>query len=1251
MVKVSVIMPVYNCGDFLKDSVESILNQSLTDLELICVDDGSEDNSLSILNSYADVDSRVKVFALDHLGGGNARNFALKHVSGEYLYFIDADDILDLNAFEEFYGISKEKNLDFLLFKAKKYDVDKKTLFEHDYYNMDPLSNFVKDDVFNFNDLGDLIFRINVTPWCKFYNSKFILGSSARFKNSSKFHDNQFFWDIIFQAQRIYFLNEFYYTQNVHSKSLIESRGKNHCDVIDVLNDIENLFKKHGQFEKFKKNLYDRKVFLFVMRYDEIMDDYKELFFTKMKRDLKLVSTDFRDILAPIRKFVFDIILVSKNHTEFDSLKEYYYILKDGPESLNEKMDLVKIWFDSLDDNHKRFVFNYIKDDFSNKDLTQENQEFLNEYSYKVSVIIPVFNVDDYLENAFKSLKNQTIGFENLEVIFVDDASSDSSPQIIEEYSNNYDNVISIFLDKNSGYGGRPRNFGMNYATSDYLMFLDPDDVFLENACEILYNQITSENLEIVCGVHNAGGSVPDWIWMNILTDPQENYNIRVEKTEEILKNLNFELKISSVDEWPSVCSAANIWDKIFKKSLIVNNKITFPEEVPAEDSVFLLNALLNANGIKFTNDVIVNHDYERADSVQHQFSKTKIIKRLKAYFEMFYLCMDKNKTDIFKHYLLVTKLRHVLVDHIMKCNLPSNEILEILQYAKPLFRLYVDYGGRIPENLVAFRDIADGDFENAMKFIQGDNTPKLSDIKCIVSANSSVGGCIDLSDNWLNQFETIKPDLFLFDNQNRNEEILNYCADNNVQSVQIDNPSDNLMNILDSINFKYIPDLKHLVLIYRLDVLKNLNDIINHFHSVTYPFKHLKMIATEENLFLSNAILASDLSNLDYGDNYYYCFADLDFEFDENAFNRDYLQKNIFLNKINLLENEKGNAQNGDAMNVKNLSDEELSKLTSEELRNYYIYQFVPHRVRIEASTICQLKCAGCGFQKGEGDDLGRGYLTFENFKKFCEMNPFIKEIELSNYGEMFLNPELVDMMYYAKEKGINLVCYNGANFNTVTDEQIHALVDTGFRAIVLSIDGASQESYSQYRIGGNFDKVIENVKKIQDLKKKTGSKFPELKWQYILMEHNELEIGKAKEMAAELGIPISFKYNWDENYDPVHREYIMKETGKTQLTEAEFAAVHEVSPFNGLCEQIFIRPQVNWDGRMLGCCTRRYATFDINVFEVGLIEAIRSPKYIEAKECLMSVHPDKEKYGLCTCWDCPTRKKRENAGLAFKL
>lgn len=84
--------------------------------------------------------------------------------------------------------------------------------------------------------------------------------------------------------------------------------------------------------------------------------------------------------------------------------------------------------------------------------------------------------------------------------------------------------------------------------------------------------------------------------------------------------------------------------------------------------------------------------------------------------------------------------------------------------------------------------------------------------------------------------------------------------------------------------------------MIYRLDDLKSLNDFINHFYSINYPFKHLKMITTEENLFLSNTILKSDLPNLDFRDNYYYCFADLDFEFDEKDFNKDYKKFTDFL-------------------------------------------------------------------------------------------------------------------------------------------------------------------------------------------------------------------------------------------------------------------------------------------------------------------------------------------------------------------
>ena len=105
MVKVSVIMPVYNAEDFLSESIDCILNQSLDDLELICVDDGSVDSSLDILNDYASRDSRVKVFHQENRGGGAARNVAMTHASGKYLYCMDSDDLLKEDSLEKLYEL------------------------------------------------------------------------------------------------------------------------------------------------------------------------------------------------------------------------------------------------------------------------------------------------------------------------------------------------------------------------------------------------------------------------------------------------------------------------------------------------------------------------------------------------------------------------------------------------------------------------------------------------------------------------------------------------------------------------------------------------------------------------------------------------------------------------------------------------------------------------------------------------------------------------------------------------------------------------------------------------------------------------------------------------------------------------------------------------------------------------------------------------------------------------------------------
>lgn len=497
----------------------------------------------------------------------------------------------------------------------------------------------------------------------------------------------------------------------------------------------------------------------------------------------------------------------------------------------------------------------------------------------KISIIIPVFNSEDYIERAFNSLLNQTLGFENLEVIFVDDKSNDSSPEIVKRYSEEYDNVKSIFLDMNSGSGGKPRNVGMDHSTTDYLMFLDSDDTLIGDACKTLYDEITYENIDIVSGVHTGDGINPSGgLWQSILTNPHDDSQTRQNKVNNLLKD--FPLKINSLDDCESIIGDFAFTPKIYKKSFLEKNSIDFPEGIIAEDSVFLLNALLNANGIKYINKIVYHYYHERIDvdnpSVSYIHSKYYLNSLLDAFYKLYYLSLEKNKSKIFKEYLLFQKLEYFLKSRLLKSNLPVMDVLDLLIYATPLFRLCGDVNSNL-ENL--YESIANKNYENALLIIFGEDTLNQKDIKVISNVNYFKEDCnlIELqSHSWLNQFESEKPDLFIFKDI-ENEELLDYCKDNDIGTISINRDENDFSQLLDSINFKYIPYLKHLILFYELDNLRQITDIYNHFHSFDYPYKHLKLITNEENLFLSNSILKSDLKALDFDDNYYFCFVDLD--------------------------------------------------------------------------------------------------------------------------------------------------------------------------------------------------------------------------------------------------------------------------------------------------------------------------------------------------------------------------------------
>ncbi len=304
-----------------------------------------------------------------------------------------------------------------------------------------------------------------------------------------------------------------------------------------------------------------------------------------------------------------------------------------------------------------------------------------------------------------------------------------------------------------------------------------------------------------------------------------------------------------------------------------------------------------------------------------------------------------------------------------------------------------------------------------------------------------------------------------------------------------------------------------------------------------------------------------------------------------------------------------------------------------------------LPNSLRLETSTHCQLKCPACETASGKTHEtLGGGFLKLENFKKVVDENPWVSHLELSNWGELFLNPEILQIMEYAYEKNVSLSAANGSNLNTVKETVLEGLVKYKFRRITCSIDGASQEIYSIYRKAGNFDRVIENIKTINRYKAKYNSPFPLLTWQYVAFGHNEHEIETARTMAAELDMKFYVKLSWDEGFSPIkNKELVSKQAGLDVSSRSEFEQKYGTGYLQKeICGQLWKMPQINWDGKILGCCYNYWGDFG-NAFESGLKEGLNSEKMDYARQMLTG--KAEAKAGI-PCTDCGhyQRMKRTN-------
>ena len=205
---------------------------------------------------------------------------------------------------------------------------------------------------------------------------------------------------------------------------------------------------------------------------------------------------------------------------------------------------------------------------------------------YKISVICPVYNSEQYISRTIKSIINQTLGFENIELILVDDCSTDSSCEIINDFVEKYENILLFENETNHGFPGFGRNLGMKKSNAEFIMFIDNDDEYEPDFCEKMYDLISSEDLDLISTNYNIikKTHIEKMSIFNLINDfDEQEGNIKY-----IDLNKLFYLK------------GSEIWCKIFKRSIIKNNNLKFIENGLNEDTIFLYEYYHYANRIAF---------------------------------------------------------------------------------------------------------------------------------------------------------------------------------------------------------------------------------------------------------------------------------------------------------------------------------------------------------------------------------------------------------------------------------------------------------------------------------------------------------------------------------------------------------------------------------------------------------------------------------------------------------------------------
>lgn len=410
MPKFSVIVPVYKVEKYVSQCIESLLNQSFHDFEILVTDDCGGDNSMRIVEEFAKKDDRIKILRHDkNRGLAAARNTALDSAKGDYIVCLDSDDWMEENCLSIIYSEFQKRKTESIWFNAYSYYEDTHKRGEKPMYEqVDGFRTLTPHTIAAYADF----------TWIKAYTRKSILKYNLHWPEGLTFEDGEFYFKYFTYYPRTYVIDDCLINYRYREGSIVRDADSGKIKMNDIYTVVEHLkefWSELGVYENYKVTL------------------------------IKLIQNRIR-------------MMRGLKHT----LEEVERALKF--------LDKMKY-----------------PDAFEKLESKPVNP--------LVSIVIPVYNVEKYVEECILSVLNQT--YKNMEIICVDDCGTDNSMQIVKKYAKKDKRIKIIKHKKNMGYCTAVES-GINNAAGTYVFFVESDDFIEKDCIELGTKKLIESDLNFV---------------------------------------------------------------------------------------------------------------------------------------------------------------------------------------------------------------------------------------------------------------------------------------------------------------------------------------------------------------------------------------------------------------------------------------------------------------------------------------------------------------------------------------------------------------------------------------------------------------------------------------------------------------------------------------------------------------------------------------------------------------------------------